>query len=180
MWSQSYGNECEQTVLERLMVKGGGLYRSSGKNSITFNVYTGVQYVQLSTRSQGPVIELDIQCPPGPSRDPESRKRVDHRKHVGSEKLTSDSFIALALVSRGSFKAYLANLVSSKAMIKIAPQTRCRFTRSFPNLLPSARLSFSQNVAPFLWSLSRLSTLTLRVPSHQSAISGSQPPSTSS
>jgi len=113
MWSQSYGSKREQTELEKLLIKGGGLYRSSGKNSVIFNVYTGVHYAQLSTRSQGFVIGLNIRCPPGAGRDSESRKRLEHWKHAGSKKLTSGSLVALVLVSRGSFKAYLANLVSS-------------------------------------------------------------------
>ena len=112
MWSQSYRNQREQTELEKLLAKGGGLYRSSGKNSVIFNVYTGVHYAQLSTKSQGFAIGLNIRCPPGPGRDPEWTKRVDHWKHAGSKKLTSGSLVALVLVSGGSFKAYLANLVS--------------------------------------------------------------------
>ena len=113
MWSQSHGNNRDQTELEKLLARGGGLYRSSGKNSVIFNVYTGVNYAQLSTRSQGFVIGLNIQCPPGSGRDPEGKKRVDYWKHAGSKKLTAGSLVALVLVSRGSFKAYLANLVSS-------------------------------------------------------------------
>ena len=113
MWSQSYGGKREQTELEKLLAKGGGLYRSSGKNSVIFNVYTDVQYAQLSTRSQGFMIGLTIRCPPGSGRDPEWKKRVDYWKHVGSKKLTSGSLVALVLVSRGSSRAYLANLVSS-------------------------------------------------------------------
>ena len=113
MWSQSYGSNRQQTELERLLAKGGGLYRSSGKNSVIFNLYTDVRYAQLSTRSQGFVIGLNIQCPPGSGRDPEAKKRVDYWKHAGSKKLTSGSLVALVLVSKGSSKAYLANLVSS-------------------------------------------------------------------
>ena len=100
IWSQSYGNEREQTELERLVVKGGGLYRSSGKNSVVFNVYTGVQYGQLSTRSQGFAIGLDIRCPPRPRGDTEHKKRVDHWKHIGSEKLISEPLVVFALMSR--------------------------------------------------------------------------------
>ena len=115
MWSHSYVHvgKHEQTELARLLEKGGGLYRSPGKNSVIFNVYTDVRYSHLSTRSQGLVIELDVRCPPGPGRDPRWDKRVDYWKHAGSKKLTSGSLVALVLVSRGSFKAYLANLVSS-------------------------------------------------------------------
>ena len=113
MWSQTYGTKREQTELEKLLVKGGGLYRSSGKNSVIFNLYTNVQYAQLSTRSQGFAIGLTVQCPPGSGRDPEWKKRVDYWKHAGSKKLTSGSLVALVLVSGGSSRAYLANLVSS-------------------------------------------------------------------
>ena len=113
MWSQSYGSSREQTELERLLAAGGGLYRSAGKNSVIFNVYTGVQYAQLSTRAQGFAIGLTVQCPPGPGRDPNGSKRVEYWNHAGRKKLTAGSLVALVLVSRGSFKAYLANLIAS-------------------------------------------------------------------
>ena len=113
MWSQSYGSKREQTELERLLAAGGGLYRSAGKNSVIFNVYAGVQYTQLSTRAQGFAIGLMVRCPPGPGRDPSATKRVEYWNHAGRKKLTAGSLVALVLVSRGSFRAYLANLVSS-------------------------------------------------------------------
>jgi hypothetical protein len=113
MWTQSYGRNREPTELEKLLEKGGGLFRSSGKNSVIFTVYTEVHYAQLSTRPQGFAIGLQIRCPPGPGRDPDRKKRVDYWEHAGSKKLASGSLVALVLVSRGSFKAYLANLVSS-------------------------------------------------------------------
>ena len=113
MSTQSYGRKRDPTELEKVLEKGGGLYRSSGKNSVIFTVYTDVQYAQLSTRSQGFSIGLNIQSPPGPGRDPDSKKRVDYWKYAGSKKLTSGSLVALVLVSRGSFVVYLANLVST-------------------------------------------------------------------
>jgi len=113
MWTQSYGKKREVTELEKLLEKGGGLYRSPGKNSVIFNVYTDVHYAQLSTRSQGFAIGLKVLCPPGNGRDPDWKKRVDYWKHAGSKKLTSGSLVALVLVSGGSSRVYLANLVSS-------------------------------------------------------------------
>lgn len=113
MWTQSYGKKREPTELEKLLEKGGGLFRSAGKNSVIFNVYTDVHYAQLSTRSQGFAIGLTVRCPPGNGRDPDLKKRVDYWKHAGSKKLTSGSLVALVLVSGGSSRAYLANLVSS-------------------------------------------------------------------
>ena len=113
MWVQSYGNKREQTELDKVLAKGGGLYRSSGKNSVICTVYTDVHYAGLSTGPRGFSIGLRIRCPPGGARDSESKKRVDYWKYAGSKKLTSGSLVALVLVSRGSSKAYLANLVSS-------------------------------------------------------------------
>ena len=113
MWTQSYGKKRDSTELEKVLEKGGGLYRSSGRNSVIFTVYTDVHYAQLSTRSQGFSIGLTVRCPPGPGRDPDWKKRVDYWKHAGSKRVTSGSLIALVLVSRGSFRVYLANLVSS-------------------------------------------------------------------
>jgi len=113
MWTQSYGKKREVTDLEKVLTNGGGLYRSSGKNSVIFTVYTDVHYAQLSTRSQGFEIGLKIRCPPGPGRDTESKKRVDYWKFAGSKKLSSGSLVALVLVSRGTLTVYLANLLSS-------------------------------------------------------------------
>ena len=113
MWSQPHGRKREQTELERLLAAGGGLYRSAGKNSVIFNVYTGVRYAQLSTRAQGFAIGLTVRCPPGHGRDPSGDNRVEYWNHAGKKKLTAGSLVALVLVSRGSFRAYLANLVSS-------------------------------------------------------------------
>ena len=113
MWSHSYGRKREPTALEKLLEKGGGLFRSPGKNSVIFNVYTDVHYAQLSTRSQGFAIGLKVRCPPGQGRDTDWKKRVDYWKHQGSKKLSSGSLVALVLVSRGTSTVYLANLVSS-------------------------------------------------------------------
>ena len=113
MWTQSYGEKRELTELEKLLEKGGGLFRSPEKNSVVFNVYTEVHYAQLSAGSQGLAIGLKVRCPPGNGRDPNSKKRVEYWKHAGSKKLTSGSLVTLVLVSRGTFTAYLANLVSS-------------------------------------------------------------------
>ena len=113
MWTQSYGNKRERTELEKLIEKGGGLYRSSGMGSVIFTAYTEVHYAELETGPRGFSIGLTLRCPPGPGRDPDSRKRSDYWEHAGSKRLTSGSLVALVLVSRGSSKAYLANLVSS-------------------------------------------------------------------
>lgn len=113
MWTNSYGKKRDATELEKVLEKGGGLYRSCGKNSVIFTVYTDVQYAQLGTRSQGFSIGLTIRSPPGAGRDPDTKKRVDYWKYAGSKKLTSGSLVALVLVSRGSFVVYLATLVSS-------------------------------------------------------------------
>ena len=78
-----------------------------------FTVYTDVHYANLGTTSQGFSIGLKVRCPPGRGRDPDWRERVDYWKNAGSKRLTSGSLVALALVSRGSFEVYLANLVSS-------------------------------------------------------------------
>ena len=113
MWTQSYGRKRELTELEKLLESGGGLFKSAGKNSVIFNVYTDVHYAQLSTQPQGFAIGLNVRCPPGPGRDPDWMKRVDYWKNAGSKKLSSGSLVALVIVSRGSSMVYLANLVST-------------------------------------------------------------------
>ena len=113
METQSCRKKRETTELDKVLSNGGGLYRSSGKNSVIFTVYTDVHYAHLGTRPHGFEIGLKIRCPPGPGRDPDSKKRVEYWKYAGSKKLSSGSLVALVLVSMGTFKVYLANLVSS-------------------------------------------------------------------
>jgi hypothetical protein len=127
MWTQSYGKKRRQTELEKIMEKGGGLYRSSGRGSVTFSVYTDVHYAGLSRKSQGFSTGLTLRCPPGPGRGSDTKKRLDYWKNAGSKRLTSGSLVTLVLVSRGSSKAYLANLASSADDIaeSAADSTEC-------------------------------------------------------
>ena len=120
MYTQSQGKKPEMTELEQVLGRGGGLYRSSGKNSVIFTVYTDVEYAHLSTRPRGFEIGLKIRCPPGQGREPDWKKRVEYWKHAGSKKLTAGSLVALVLVSKGTFTVYLANLVSSADDISLS------------------------------------------------------------
>ena len=129
MWTQSYGTKREQTELDKVLAKGGGLYRSSGKNSVIFTVYTDVHYARLGAGPRGFSIGLIIRSPPGGARDPEPKKRADYWKYAGSKRLTSGSLVALVLVSRGSSKAYLANLVSSVEEIAQSAQHSAEYVQ---------------------------------------------------
>ena len=129
MWTQSYGKKREPTELERILEKGGGLHRSSGRGSVIFAVYTDVHYAGLSVEPQGFCVRLSIRCPPGPGRDPDMRKRRDYWLNAGSKRLTSGSLVALVLVSGDSTRAYLANLVSSAEEIAGSAITSAGYIR---------------------------------------------------
>lgn len=100
------------------MAKKGGPYRSSGGNSVLFNVYTNVRFSPLRDERNGFAIGLMLDAPPGAARDPSPQKREEYWKHAGSKKLTSGSLVALVIVRRREFKVHLGTLVSSSEDVK--------------------------------------------------------------
>lgn len=118
MWDPKAAQKQSMTILEELLVKKGGLYRSSGANSVMFNVYTNASFAPLRGERNGFAVSLMLDAPPGAARDPSPQKREDYWKHAGSKKLSAGSLVALVLVHRREFKIHLGTLVSSSDDVK--------------------------------------------------------------
>ncbi|KAL4242825.1 hypothetical protein ABKN59_011535 [Abortiporus biennis] len=101
----------EPTKLERLLQSRGGAYRTTGVDSVFFQVYTNLTFTVVKAERREVTVGLEMDAPPsGSARDPDMRKRVDFWEH--SKRLQSGSLVALVLVSRGTPKVYLG-LISS-------------------------------------------------------------------
>jgi len=98
------------TILETLLRTRGGAYRSSGRDSVFFHVFTGVQFTPVKAERKNFSVGLKVDTPPGgTARHAEAKKRADYWEH--SKKLAWGSLIALVLVS-DRIQVYLGTIVS--------------------------------------------------------------------
>ncbi len=113
MWAGGR-KKTEKTQLESLVEKKGGAYRTTGRDSVFFQLYTNVEFVPHppgATR-KGVSVGLVLDVPPGgTARDKDWKKRVAYWEH--SRRLQGASLVALAVVSANrTFHVYLG-VVSS-------------------------------------------------------------------
>ena len=103
----------DKTQLEALIEKKGGAYRTTGRDSVFFQLYTNVEFVgnpPEATR-KGVSVGLALDAPPnGAARDKDWKKRVAYWEH--SRRLQGASLVALVVVANRSFRVYLG-VVSS-------------------------------------------------------------------
>lgn len=123
----------EKTRLEVLLAKQGGAYKTSGFDSVFFQVYTGVRFSPLKAERRDLTVGLEIDSPPvGQARDPSARKRSEFWEH--SKRLQSDHLIALVIVANGDLKIFLGTITSfSKDIAESAKvsETRLQIRASF-------------------------------------------------
>ncbi|TBU41804.1 hypothetical protein BD309DRAFT_964525 [Dichomitus squalens] len=103
----------DKTQLETLIAKNGGSYRTTGRDSVFFQLYTNVEFVGRPPEAtrKGVSVGLVLDAPPnGAARDKDSKKRVAYWEH--SRRLQGASLVALVAVANRSFRVYLG-VVSS-------------------------------------------------------------------
>ncbi|KAI9445926.1 hypothetical protein H4582DRAFT_1805091 [Lactarius indigo] len=103
------------TLLEKLLSSKGGAYKTSGVNSVYFQLYTGARFAPLKAERRNFTVGLILDSPPGTPRDQNGKKRAEYWEH--SKRLQQGSLIALALVSPGRFQVFLGTIVSQAADI---------------------------------------------------------------
>jgi len=66
----------KMTELEKILEQNGGLYRTSGRDSLFFQVYTNVEFLAGPPEADrnGVVVTLVIDAPPA-ARDKDAKKR---------------------------------------------------------------------------------------------------------
>ncbi|KXN84450.1 NFX1-type zinc finger-containing protein 1, partial [Leucoagaricus sp. SymC.cos] len=103
----------EKTKLETLLDDRGGAYRSSGRDSLSFHVYTNVEfYVEPpEARRNGVTVTLVIDAPPNPAaRDKDAKTRFAYWDQ--SRRLQGSSLVSLIIVSNRTVQAYLGVITS--------------------------------------------------------------------
>ncbi|KZT03360.1 uncharacterized protein LAESUDRAFT_366011 [Laetiporus sulphureus 93-53] len=110
MWQQSTQKRTP-TKLEELLKSKGGAYRTSGFDSVFFQLYTGVQFSPVKAERRDLTVGLAIDTPDHRSaRNADAKKRYEYWEH--SKRLQSGTLVALVLVSNGSMKIYLGVITS--------------------------------------------------------------------
>ncbi len=103
----------QKTKLEEVLEKNGGAYRTSGYDSVFFQIYTNVEFLDQPPTAQrrGVTVTLVLDSPAvGSAREKDAKKRYDYWEH--SKRLQGSSLVALVVVSDRAIRAYLG-VVSS-------------------------------------------------------------------
>jgi hypothetical protein len=114
MWAQRPRSKKDITILEKLLASKGGAYRTSGIDSVFFQLYTGARFapVKAERRSFTTGLLLD---PPRGARDESGKKRAEFWEH--SKRLQHGSLVALILISPGRSQVFLGTIASTGADI---------------------------------------------------------------
>ncbi|KAJ4474239.1 hypothetical protein J3R30DRAFT_649522 [Lentinula aciculospora] len=107
------GRKNTLTQLEEVVARNGGMYRTQGRNSVMFQVYSNVQFTPLKASRRGFTVGLKIDAPPGGARAAEAKDRQEYWKHAGSKRLSSGILVALLLVTNNQLDIYLGIVASS-------------------------------------------------------------------
>ncbi|KXN89054.1 NFX1-type zinc finger-containing protein 1 [Leucoagaricus sp. SymC.cos] len=103
----------EKTKLEMLLDDMGGAYRSSGRDSLFFHIYTNVEFCAEppEARRNGVTVTLVIDAPPNPAaHDEDVKTRFAYWDH--SRRLQGSSLVSLIIVSNRTFQAHLGVITS--------------------------------------------------------------------
>ncbi|KAH8998232.1 hypothetical protein EDB86DRAFT_821723 [Lactarius hatsudake] len=117
IWAPGTGPKTRKpaTLLEKLLKSKGGAYKTSGLNSVYFQLYTGACFAPLRAERRNFTIGLVLDSPPGAPRDPNETTRAEYWEH--SKRLQQGSLVALALISPGRVQVFLGTTVSDGADI---------------------------------------------------------------
>ncbi|KAH9887903.1 hypothetical protein C8Q73DRAFT_808008 [Cubamyces lactineus] len=113
IWSRHGSKKGKKTKLEEIIGKNGGAYRTSGYDSIFFQIYTNVEFYEQPPLAQrrGVTVTLVLDAPAvGSARDNAPKKRYDYWEH--SKRLQGSSLVALVIVANHSVKVYLGVVAS--------------------------------------------------------------------
>ncbi|KAI0628064.1 hypothetical protein C8Q77DRAFT_1068619 [Trametes polyzona] len=114
MWRRpAAAKNVKKTKLEEVLQKKGGAYRTSGYDSVFFQIYSNVEFLEQPPTAQrrGISVTLVLDAPAvGAARDKDARKRYEYWDH--SKRLQGSSLVALVVVANRSVKAFLG-VVSS-------------------------------------------------------------------
>ena len=101
----------KMTKLEKILEQNGGSYRTSGRDSLFFQVYTNVEFLTGPPEADrnGVVVTLVIDAPPA-ARDKDAKKRFAYWER--GRRLQGSSLVVLIIVSGRKIQVYLGIVAS--------------------------------------------------------------------
>jgi hypothetical protein len=111
--------------MEKLLASKGGAYRTSGINSVFFNLYTVVRFSPVKAERRNFTVGLLLDAPPGGARDQDWKKRAEYWDH--SKRLECGSLVALVLISANQFQVFLGTTTSTGTDIGESAKANANF-----------------------------------------------------
>ncbi|KAL0062664.1 hypothetical protein AAF712_010501 [Marasmius tenuissimus] len=103
------------TQIEQLMQKNGGVYRTTGHNSVMFQVYTNVEFSPVKAQRRELTVGLILDAPAGDARSTDRKAREEYWKR--SRRLTSGGLICLVLARGANLTIYPGTVVSTNTEV---------------------------------------------------------------
>lgn len=100
----------EKTKLEQVLAKGGGAYKTTGFDSVFFQVYANATFCPVKAERRSLTVGLSLAAPSGPPQDKDAKKRYAYWEH--SKRLQSGSLVALVIVEHGTMKTFFGVISS--------------------------------------------------------------------
>lgn len=101
----------ELTKLEQVLRKGGGSYKTTGFDSVFFQIYANVAFSSVKTERRSLTVGLSLDAPSsGAARDKDAKKRYAYWEH--GKKLQSGSLVALVIIQNGTMQTFLGVISS--------------------------------------------------------------------
>ncbi|OSX56354.1 hypothetical protein POSPLADRAFT_1037619 [Postia placenta MAD-698-R-SB12] len=108
---QSGTQQRVRTKLEELLASKGGAYRTSGFDSVFFQLYTGIEFAPVRAERRDLTVGLVLDTPNHrAARDKDAKKRYDYWEH--SKRLQSGTLVALVVVTHRTLRIFLGVITS--------------------------------------------------------------------
>ena len=104
------GSARSKTILENLIEKRGGAYKTSGFDSVFFHVYTNVRFSPMKAERRGLTVGLSLDAPKA-ARNEDHKKRFGYWQH--SKRLQSGGLVVLLMITGSAARIYLGVVQSS-------------------------------------------------------------------
>ncbi|KAI0092232.1 hypothetical protein BDY19DRAFT_929008 [Irpex rosettiformis] len=99
-----------KTILQELIQKRGGAYKTSGFDSVFFHVYTNVRFSPMKAERRSLTVGLSLDAPKA-ARNEDRKKRYAYWEY--SKRLQSGSLIVLVMITGDATRIYLGVAQSS-------------------------------------------------------------------